>query len=62
MTERVAWERFQWNCAGVRYTFEVQSGGLHGRMVDHGRVRPLRDGDLDRRRHLVRQVVHGRRG
>ncbi len=28
----VTWERFQWSCAGVRYAFEVQSGGLHGRL------------------------------
>lgn len=28
----VSWERFQWSCADVRYTFEVQSGGLHGRI------------------------------
>lgn len=33
MAERgIVWERFQWTCAGVRYTFEVQSGGLHGRI------------------------------
>lgn len=28
----IAWERFQWSCAGTRYFFEIESGGLHGRL------------------------------
>jgi hypothetical protein len=28
----INWERFLWNCAGTRYLFEVQSGGLHGQL------------------------------
>lgn len=28
----INWERFVWNCAGTRYLFEIQSGGLHGQL------------------------------